>query len=193
MDRLILVATYGWRKDRLDELESHIGDQAYHQDIIKRGISYIKELDKVNKHDFTSHESYHIMHTEMAIDQDIPTMRHVPLFLLHLLEFVLGMSVFSDITRMPRLIKKPAPVFVTIGLFASLFVTQILYIPMYRKIKWNLSQSLKDNSASWTVKYRKRKLLKAFHIWAIKKAIPNADLTDIRKLTHDIGAFINGL
>ena len=81
---------------------------------------------------------------------------------------------------MPRLIKKPAPVFVTIGLFASLFVTQILYIPMYRKIKW-------------TVKYRKRKLLKAFHIWAIKKAIPNADLTDIRKLTHDIGAFINGL
>ena len=180
MDRLILVATYGWRKDRLAELESHIGNQAYHQDIIKRGISYIKELDKVNKHDFTSHESYHIMHTEMAIDQDIPTMRHVPLFLLHLLEFVLGMSVFSDITRMPRLIKKPAPVFVTIGLFASLFVTQILYIPMYRKIKW-------------TVKYRKRKLLKAFHIWAIKKAIPNADLTDIRKLTHDIGAFINGL
>ena len=180
MDRLILVATYGWRKDRLDELESHIGDQAYHQDIIKRGISYIKELDKVNKHQFTSHESYHIMHTEMAIDQDIPAMHYVPIFIMNLCEFVLGINVLSDIIKIPRTIKKPDPVIVTIGAVVSLLVTQILYIPMYRRIKW-------------TVKYRKRKLLKAFHIWAIKKAIPNADLTDIRKLTHDIGAFINGL
>jgi hypothetical protein len=181
MDCLIMVATYGLHKDRLREFESYIGNPNYNPRRVRQNINLIKQLDEVNKHHFTSYEPYHIMHTEMAIDQDIDIFRKIPILIIGLYNFIAAFSILNDYMKIP---KSDSGFVFGIGLgfisFGILQSSQILYIPMYRRIKWNL-------------RHRKRKPLKAFHIWAIKKAIPDNGLTDLRKLTHDIGQFINGL
>lgn len=181
MDRLIMVATYGLHKNRLQEFESYIGNQNYERRSVQRGINYIKQLDEVNKHHFTSYEPYHIMHTEMAIIQDISVFHKIPVLIMGLWNFICSISIFNDYTKISKSDRGFAFGFgVGCISFVILHSAQILYIPIYRRIKCNMH-------------YRKRKPLKAFHIWIIKKAIPNNGLTDLRKLTHDIGQFIDGL
>lgn len=178
MDQLILVATYGWRKERLTELESRIDNPQYDQFTIKRGINLINALDQVNKYTFTSYEAYHIMSTDMAIDQDIFATRSISIAILCFFNFLASIDILNKIIKLSRNSKTYSKII--LPAFCTLYTLQIVYLPMYRRIKWNRV-------------YRKRLPLKAFHIWAIKKAIPKVDLADNRKLTHNIGVFIDGL